>query len=226
MSTECRHCRHQNPQRARFCGRCGQSLLAQARETLHPLPGPKARSRQKRCCGPGPLLLVLCLGAIGICWVGNRGPHRSIRWPGQSKQTVFLDAAKARALFDLLAPNDVAVRVGPHRHGRFDGGRVLSVAGTPEDVRIVREFAKLLGCEGGDGWTGDCGKLGGSSGAMCERTYKLRRSRARALARILSGDDVPVLVTRLGSKLAVSTTVEDQRTIAGIVRLLGGRQYD
>lgn len=226
MSTECRQCRHQNPERARFCGRCGQGLLAQARETLPTLPGPTPHLRRKRCCGPGGLLLLLCLGAISVCWVGNRGLHRSIAWSGPSNQDLSLDAAKARALFDLLSPNDVAVIVGPHFRGSFNGGRTISVSGRSEEVRIVRQFAELL-ARGEHGlWFGDHESIDGPSAGMCERTYRLRRSRAKSLARILSSDDVPVIVTRLGSRMAVSATIKDHRTIAGIVHILGGRQYD
>ncbi len=226
MSTECRHCRHQNPERARFCGRCGRGLLAQAREILDSLPGPRPRPRRKRCCGPGSLLLLLCLGAIGVCWVGSRGPHRSIAWPGESKRNLSLNSAKAQALFNLLAPDDVAVMVGPHHHGRFNGGRVVSVSGSPEEVRIVRQFAELLARMEDERGFRDYELIGGSSAGTCERTYRLRRSRAKSLAKMLSFDDVPVVVTRLGSRLAVSATVEDHRTISGIVRILGGRQYD
>lgn len=226
MSTECRQCRHQNPERARFCGRCGHGLLAQNRETLHSLPGPTPRIRKKRCGGPGGLLLLLCLGAIGVCWVGNRGPHRSISWSGPSKQHLSLDPAKAQALFNLLAPDDVAIIVGPHHHGRFNGGRVISVSGSSEEVLIVRQFAELLARMEDGRWFGDHESIGGPSAGTCERTYRLRRSRAKALAKMLSFGDVPVVVTRLGSRLAVSATIEDHRTIAGIVRILGGRQYD
>ncbi len=226
MSTECRRCRHQNPERARFCGRCGQGLFAQARETLDSLPGPTPRIRKKRCRGPGSLLLLLCLGAIGICWVGNRGPHRSIARSGESKRNLFLNSAKAQAMFDLLAPKDVAVIVGPNHHGRFNGGRVISVSGTPEEVRTVQQFAELLTRLEDEPWFRDRESISGPSTGMCERTYRLRRSNAKALTKMLSFDDVPVFVTRLGSRLAVSATNEDHRTICGIVRILGGREYD
>lgn len=226
MPNECQHCRHQNPGRARFCGRCGQGLTAQSSESLNPLPGPRPRARSKRCCGPSGFLFLLCLGAIGVCWIGKQGPHRSISWSGRSQQVLSLDPVKAKALFNLLSPDDVSVMVGPVQHRRFIGGGNVSVSGTSEEVRTVRQFAELLTRIADDPWFRDGELIDSPFAETPEHTYRLTRSRAKALAEMLSSEGAPVFVTRIGSRLSVIATPEDQRTIADVVRLLGGRQSD
>ena len=170
------------------------------------------------------MLGLLILGVVGIYWMGSQGRHRSIWTDADVRQSIDLAPAKARALFDLLAPDDVAVTVGPHHLGRFSGGREVSIRGTSEDVRTIARFAGLLSRLDADdhdrpsgGWRQK------PSAGMCERTYTLSRSKAKSLAKLLAFDDVPVFVTRLGSKLAVTAAPEDQEIIAGVVRILGGK---
>lgn len=199
----CHPCGHLNRPKARFCSACGLSLVSAPR---------------KKCCtgGLGKLFLMGLVGVAAFAWFGPA--FRSVFNPRRTTIMVALDLPreKAEGLYELLKPKDIKVLVGPSAG---------YIEGTHAEVEALGQFVELLTRL--DGLTPRevrDRKFRLQHEWTSKRTYKLRRSKARALHKILRVDDVPVGVDRDGSKLVVWATPEDQAIISNIADILRGRQ--
>jgi len=123
---------------------------------------------------------------------------------------------KADALFQLLAPDNVAVRVG-----RWAGG--VMILGTPDEVKTLERFADLLT------------RLKDFSPARARaylrayrdrawltRDYHLPEEQARLLMRVLAQSGVPAQVDQYDKGITVSARPSDHETIEQVTRILRG----
>ena len=213
MRLTCPICRHENPSHARFCGRCGRPL--------------SRRSRGGTGCGLFPGLIIIlaivlwtggwrgCPGAL-IGRAGNALWHRG--GPNLVKRSFELPPAKADAMFDLLAPQDVKVIVQRRDYG-------VSITGTPQEADVIQNFVELLLRHEGICRRDFHTSLGQLRNTWTKReTYELPRRQARCLYRLLAFDDVPVRVYGYPNKVIVDATEADQRVLAELVDILRGHR--
>lgn len=199
-SRPCVRCKRGNPPFARFCGSCGTELPVRA---------------QRSCCGSGagPVIAVgvfFALFALGIL-PNPRREYRNARVAAVDRveHTFHIASAKARAMFDLLAPDDVRVLVG-----RRDDA--VYVRGTSSDVRTVERFVDLL--------TRSASRQTAGRRDWFERKYELTKEKAKLLSSALAPSDVPVLVSLCEyDAVCVQASPHDHTTIANMVAILRGR---
>ena len=208
-SCTCLQCGCRNRPEARFCAECGQALTS-----IPPgVPVPKKKPSSGGCCN---LILLSMAGAAAFMWFGPVCRSNSTARRSTISLALDLPREKAEGLYDLLRPGDILVLIG--KHADF-------IEGTHAEVRALEQFVELLT------------RLDGLSPRdvrdlrsrlqhewTSKQTYKLRRSRAKALQRILRMDDVPLAVERHGSRLVVWATPEDQAIISSVAEILRGKQ--
>ena len=177
---------------------------------------------------PAPeLRSVAVLLAIVVTIAATLAVLGAARSAGQSRRdysnlptlsaTPFLSPSKTDSVYDLLAPKDIRVVVGR----RQESGLVLT--GTSDEIDALTAFAELLGRHADvapEIVKDHVGKLHGQWNTT--RTYKMPKSKARALYRILAADDVPVLVSGGERHLTVKATAADQQTVSRVVRIMQG----
>lgn len=208
MSIHCTRCGQPNMPVARYCARCGRSLGSQAVAS-----------------GSTGLLPLLILMGVAFFWlagpVGNFIGRSPLCWTRSSAHRIDrqyeLSDAKADALFKLLAPKHVRVRVSREHHG-------VAIRGTDDEVEVLDRFVQLVtrfhGFNAPD-MHQTMTYLQPTWGVR--RDYRLRDSQARYLYNILAFNDVPVLVGQHGSGVSIDANAEDQHTLGQLVAILRGR---
>lgn len=203
MPELCHHCRNPISAGARFCGKCGRSLSTRERGGIS----------KPQCCGPGggrrarACLLVSLIALGGVIFFTNTN-HRSLSRIHTGSTLIVrhfdLDGAERSVMISLLVPKDVDVRVYVNEPG-------LVIRGTPEEVHTVERFVGLM-----DGWDG----IDFDTSDPIPVTYKLPRSKAKALRNALTLSDGRVRVSRSGSRVRISATKRDHDTIKRMVHIL------
>ncbi|MFQ5489399.1 MAG: hypothetical protein ACE5GE_01650 [Phycisphaerae bacterium] len=207
MSIHCTRCRHRNVPMARFCARCGSLLATPA------TPGGS--------CGILPLLLLMAVGCFWLAgplgsFLGHTRTSRPHFFTSRVERHYDLTAAKADALYTLLAPNHVQVLVGREQGGVF-------VKGTRREVEVLDRFIDLLTrFHGWDAFSLRQTMMGLQPTWDVQRTYKLGDRQARALYQLLAFQDVPVAVAQHCSGIHIDATAEDQQTLGQLVAILKG----
>lgn len=195
----CSRCGYRNRLSARFCADCGLSLIQVPKKT---------------CSSGGCSKLLFVILAVGAAfmWFGPR----AFRAQSKTQAQLDLPADKAAALFDLLKPGDITVLV--ERGGR-------SIEGTPAEVETLKRFVDILTrMEGLTPWEARNRKDAMQQQWTSTRSYRLQRSKAQALCRILEMDDVPVAAECHRTRLEVRATPSDQAIISGVADILRGNQ--
>jgi len=166
MARHCTNCRYANPEWAQYCAHCGATLTVgglphgpvaverDQRDGFQPAIPPPPAARPASCCRQRrrAWLAVVCLMAMGWFWVikPRSRSHQHIFDPGPSASvhvapsgdlsTEFSyhgDKDVADALYDLLRPDHVPIRVG--RSG--DG---IIVSGTQDQIASIQALLNAL----------------------------------------------------------------------------------
>lgn len=216
MTMQCPFCAEHNPQHANFCSRCGRAF---ALTTCCGARRPGCSGKSSRVLGALVLAGVL---AGSVAWVFDSASASSVysnAWKlrADTVRDYDLRRDKADAVYEILAPRDVKVLVSKRSGG-------LRVRASSSAAFVLDEFISLVSRldhlprvemehrmrHARDGW-------------CTSRTYKLGRKQSTLLQHVLAFDNVPVLVSRKGSRLRVEASPQDQETVASIVRLLHDR---
>ncbi len=207
-SCTCLTCGCRNRPEARFCAECGQSVIS----VPPTVPVPKKKPSSGGCCN---LILLSMAGAAAFIWFGP--VCRSNFTARRSTISLALDLPreKAEGLYDLLAPDDIRVLIG--KHADF-------IEGTHAEVRALEQFVELLTRRPGLSRREVRDFRAALQNEWPSETYKLRRSKAKALQKILGMDGILVAVERHGSRLVVWATPEDQAIISCVAEILRGKQ--
>ncbi|MFQ5590369.1 MAG: zinc ribbon domain-containing protein [Phycisphaerae bacterium] len=230
MDVPCINCHHPNPAEASFCSRCGMNLAAV-----------RGRSR------PTALANVALLVGAAVSLAAASTALEPLRYTWQrlpEDAGLFLDYAagagsndygrtlepaidrdydlcehKAQAMFNLLAPKDIAVIVS-----RRGGG--VHVQGTPWEIRALDRFVELItrkNHQDRDGVRRYVKSLLRTSETTKE--YRLPPEKREVLGSILALDDVPLLViSNSQDRLTVTATAPDQSTVSDVVQILRGKK--
>lgn len=199
MARQCTVCRKSYPSQANYCAVCGRPLVAD---------GITPSSRNAR------LAMAVVISAL-ITYAVFAVARPEVEIEGR-----FFDLplAKAAAVFKLLEPRNVKVLVSK------DGGRI-QINGTGRECDVLADFVGLIGRFGGQP---DCEIQRGMEHARkswtTRQTYKLPKSKAKALFDALAPDDVPVLVSLRGRRLQIDASPTDQATLKHLVEILRGRR--
>jgi len=202
----CHACGSPNRPDARFCADCGTSLV------------PK-----RSCCSGGGAFALLAFVIVGgMVFVGLKGVNLVKSRIGRARMStamIVLDLPKdkADAVFNLIRPKDIDVRVGSTETGVWIRGTHVETAVMDRLGEIItryrhlpRDMFEMRVDEDRPQW-------------VTNKRYKLSRSKARALFNLLAPDDVPVLVDRDGRYVTVEATEADQAVIRRVVDILRGR---
>lgn len=201
----CAACQHENPINAAFCAACGVELRAPA---------------QKGCATGCPSGRVLAIAGflgfaalLGMTLFRAGGPSRV-----RATATFELPPAKAAALYDMLSPNDVRVTVNRE-------GRRVTVKGSDREITAIQQLVTLVTCFDHLSDT-DAHHAVDQARSHWQDTanYDLPRTQREALLRLLSFDNVPVLVKRDGQQVMVQATRRDRRVIDSVVAILRGER--
>lgn len=201
----CAACQHDNPAIAVFCAACGVELHAAGRTPS----APGFRS--------GRVLAVIGFvgfaALLGLTLIRAGGPSRL-----KASATFELPPAKAAAFFDMLTPDDVHVEV--HRRGRR-----VTVRGSDREITALQHLVTLVT------------SFDHLSDADARRaihhlrpiwqdsaSYELPWAQREALLRLLSFENVPVLVQRDGTRITIQATRQDRRLIDSVVEILLGQR--
>ena len=202
----CHACGSPNRPDARFCADCGTSLV----------PKPSC------CSGTGAFALLAFVIVGGMVFVGLKGVDRVKSRIGRARMsttTIVLDLPKdkADAVYKLIRPKDIDVRVGSTDTGVWIRGTRVETAVMDRLGEIITRYrhlpsgiAEMRVDEDRPQWT-------------TNKRYKLSRSKARALFELLRPDDVPVCVGRDRKYVTVEATEADQAVIRRVVDILRGR---
>lgn len=231
MSLLCTTCGHSNREVARFCAMCGRAvrLVAPAAPAVR-----RTRSRGRRAV-VGLVLAAMAL-PVGLRLIGMVAGHhhpsrvRSLSHPPMPRfaditrpsaatahRRYELTQDKAMALYDLLAPDDVPVRVQRY----FSA---VSIEGTPSQVQAIDRLVEML--RRNQSYRGEA-----LDWIMTDqqRTWvrgepiRLPRDRARRLYDLLALPDVPVGVCEHGGELRIAAAPGDLEVIEAFVRIVRGR---
>lgn len=199
MARQCTVCQKSYPSHANYCAICGRLLVT---------TGITVGSRNGR------LVLAVMISALATFAV-----FAATRSPVQIESRSFdLPPAKAAAMFRLLKPKDVKVIVAR------DGNHV-QIKGTHRECDALTDFIGLIG------------RFSSQSECQVRRqmerarktwttheTYRLPKSKAKALFDALAPDDVPVLVSWSGKRLRIDASPTDQAILKQLVQILRGRR--
>ncbi|TWT40002.1 BlaR1 peptidase M56 [Phycisphaerae bacterium RAS1] len=114
---------------------------------------------------------------------------------GTMSRRYELPGDKAKALYELMAREDVPVRVQL-------ADDAIIVHGTPAQHEMLAPFVELVR----SGWE--------------ERAYKLPDSKLEALVKFMSRDDIPVLVTPRGDELGARATPREHEILGLFIELI------
>lgn len=211
MSRDCAACRQQNPPHAQFCARCGR--LLPSGDAAPPATG------MRNLGVLAAVLAVIVSAAIVFGIAGNARRYTPLSRSTVSTRTTYpLPPDKAEALYELLAPRDVRVRVSKTAHG-------ISIAATEREKQILDRFVELVTrLDGHDDTCIDDQMAKARPTWTASERYMLTKGKVTTLVRILGFADVPVLVTPGRSAVEVDATPADQETIRGVVNILRGRR--
>lgn len=136
----------------------------------------------------------------------------------ETKSIIKLPPDKAEAMFKLLAPSDIAVKVGRRRDG-------VVVIGTETEVVALERFGRILTRYHGLGQRKmeACMRRDGLSREPTE-SFDLPREQRYALFHILAYEDVPVYVAGGRSEIHITATTEDRQVVHNVVEILRGRR--
>lgn len=225
MQQVCPNCAQENPEPANFCAACGQELGRSASGPIAEfVSGSNRRSR-----GGGGFIVVLLLLVVGVAAAYSVPTvRRSVRnvWTRcvssnclpEIKTIIKLPPEKAEAMFSLLAPADIAVKVGRRRDG-------VLVIGTETEVMALKRFGQILTRYHGlgRGKMEACMRRDGLCREPTER-FDLPKDKRSALFHILAYDDVPILVAGGRGEIHITATDEDARVVHNVVEILRGRR--
>ncbi len=168
----------------------------------------------------GLVVVVFALAAVALAAFLFSGRNDSPIRTGPKIEMVFpLQASKADAVYEMLSPSDIHVIVGRNN------GEGVHVRGTSREMRAIEQFIDLLSRAGKHPDIDPVAFVERQKSTWTDRErFKLTRKKAKALAKLLAYNDVPVLVSRNGSRVTVEGTEDDIRTVRAIVEILKGRE--
>ncbi len=199
MARQCTVCQKSYLSQANYCAICGRPLVT---------TGITVGSRNGR------LVLAVMISAVATFAV-----FAATRSPVQIESRFFdLPSAKAAVVFNLLKPSDIKVIV------KRDGDRI-EIRGTHRECDVLTDFAGLIGRYSGRPECEVRHQMERARKTWTTReTYRLPKSRAKALFDALAPDDVPVLVSWSGKRLRSDASPADQAILKQLVQILRGRR--